>query len=146
MTAPAIATMRLQMLRPVTPVIPKMPEKIRPPTIAPTMPRTMSMIMPEPVLFTILLPMKPAISPRMIQLITPMFETPSAAGRSHDESCHPNATSDGLRGQQRFMRDRRSKRKPVFLRASLLECAQSSAATHCCGRSEFSLEEGHGYV
>ncbi len=56
MTAPTIATMRLQMLRPVTPVIPKMPEKIRPPTIAPTMPRTMSMIMPEPVLFTILLP------------------------------------------------------------------------------------------
>jgi hypothetical protein len=42
-------------------------EERKPPTIAPTMPRTMSRKKPSPVLLTILLPMNPAIRPSMIQ-------------------------------------------------------------------------------
>src|SRR5579863_6454195 len=68
--------MMLQMLRPVTPRIPNRPEKMKPPTSAPSMPSTRSRISPEPVLLRILLAMKPAISPRMIQLITPMLPPP----------------------------------------------------------------------
>jgi hypothetical protein len=40
-----------------------------PPMTAPTTPSTMSRMRPSPVLFTILLPINPAIKPRMIQLI-----------------------------------------------------------------------------
>src|SRR5271156_718821 len=64
--------MMLQRLRPVTPLIPNRPEKMKPPTAAPR-----SNIRPEPVLLTILLATKPAISPRMIQLITPMLIPPN---------------------------------------------------------------------
>src|SRR5204863_7112729 len=43
--------------------------KMKPPTIAPTMPSTMSRKKPSPDLLTILLAMNPEISPRMIQPI-----------------------------------------------------------------------------
>src|SRR5271168_2008267 len=56
------------MLKPVIPPAPTA-EKMNPPTIAPTMPRTMSRKKPSPDLFTILLAMNPAISPRKIQPI-----------------------------------------------------------------------------
>ena len=49
---------------------------MNPPTIAPTTPSAMSMIMPEPDLLTILLPMKPAIRPRMSQLRSPITRSP----------------------------------------------------------------------
>ena len=65
----------LQMLRPVTPPQPSA-LAMKPPTIAPTTPSAMSMIMPDPVLLTILLAIQPAIRPRMIQLMTPMFKPP----------------------------------------------------------------------
>src|SRR5262245_48402778 len=48
----------------------------QPPTTAPTMPRTMSRIKPSPVLFTSLLPMNPAISPRTIQAMIDMTGSP----------------------------------------------------------------------
>jgi hypothetical protein len=66
----------LQMLTPVTPLIPNRPENMKPPTAAPTIPSTRSTISPEPVLLRILLAMKPAISPRMIQLTMPMLKPP----------------------------------------------------------------------
>ena len=45
--------------------------------MAPTTPSTMSMINPDPVLLTSLLPMKPAIRPSTIQERMPMAKTPS---------------------------------------------------------------------
>src|SRR5271166_295189 len=58
----------LYRLNPVTPALPKNANN-QPPTIAPITPRTMSRKKPSPALFTILLAMNPAISPRMIQPI-----------------------------------------------------------------------------
>ena len=49
---------------------------MKPPTIAPTTPSAMSMSMPDPGLLTILLADEPAISPRMIQLMTPIPSLP----------------------------------------------------------------------
>src|SRR5262245_5913835 len=56
----------LQRLRPVMPCAPKALNRM-PPTIAPTMPSSMSSIMPSPRLLTILLPINPATRPNMIQ-------------------------------------------------------------------------------
>src|SRR4029077_2648325 len=73
-TAPTTATNRLQTLKPSTPVAPAR-WKRKPPTTAPAIPRTMSTSMPSPVLFTILLAMKPETSPRtihaMIDIVSP---------------------------------------------------------------------------
>src|SRR5271170_3055101 len=63
--------MRLHILRPVMPVAPKA-LKMKPPTIAPTTPSAISRNIPSPDLLTILLPINPAINPRMIQAIMPM--------------------------------------------------------------------------
>ena len=52
-----------------------------PPTIAPTTPSAMSMIMPEPVLLTILLAIQPAIRPRMIQLMIAHVQNSFSVGR-----------------------------------------------------------------
>ena len=49
---------------------------MKPPTIAPTTPSTISMTMPEPDLLTILLAMNPAMRPKMIHAIMPIA-TPS---------------------------------------------------------------------
>src|ERR1700687_2589519 len=53
----------------LTPVTPDAPNRLKryPPTMAPTIPKTMSSTNPSPVLFTILLPMNPAMSPKTIQ-------------------------------------------------------------------------------
>ena len=59
MIAPMIATIMLYRLKPVTPLAPKA-LKMKPPTIAPTIPRTMSRKRPSPDLLTILLAMKPS--------------------------------------------------------------------------------------
>jgi hypothetical protein len=56
----------LQRLKPSRPPTPSL-SPMKPPTTAPTMPMTMSIRMPDPVLLTSLLAMKPAIRPRMIQ-------------------------------------------------------------------------------
>src|ERR1041385_2334539 len=64
-TAPITATKRLHRFSPVTPCAPKK-LNIKPPRKAPTIPNTMSRMMPSPDLLTILLPMKPATRPRMI--------------------------------------------------------------------------------
>src|SRR6516225_4653896 len=71
-----IATIMLQMFSPVTPVEP-IRSKIKPPTKAPTIPSAMLSQKPCPCLSTILLPMKPAIRPNMIQLMIPMDYLPS---------------------------------------------------------------------
>src|ERR1700680_3491239 len=55
----------LYRLSPFTPRIPSAWNS-QPPTTAPTIPRRMSMTTPSPVRLTILLAMKPAISPRII--------------------------------------------------------------------------------
>src|SRR5439155_26342649 len=55
----------LYILKPVITLAPTA-VKMKPPTIAPTMPSTMSRKKPSPDLLTILLAMKPEISPRMI--------------------------------------------------------------------------------
>ena len=68
-----IATIKLQMLKPVMPSQPKTALDRKPPTIAPTMPRAMSSQKPRPLLLTILLPMKPAMRPNMSQLIIPLM-------------------------------------------------------------------------
>src|SRR5690348_4676202 len=62
----------LYRLNPVTPAPPKAANS-QPPTTAPTIPSTMSSTIPSPVLFTILLATKPAISPSTIQ---PMIDIP----------------------------------------------------------------------
>src|SRR5580658_4645460 len=54
------------MLSPFTPWFPKTWNS-QPPAKAPTTPKRMSSRMPSPLLFTILLPMNPAIKPRTIQ-------------------------------------------------------------------------------
>src|SRR5215468_10010778 len=56
----------LHRLKPVIPVPPNR-SKSQPPTTPPTTPRMMSRKKPSPCRFTILLAMKPAISPRTIQ-------------------------------------------------------------------------------
>jgi hypothetical protein len=56
----------LYRLKPVTPLTPKA-LKMKPPTIAPTIPRTISRKNPSPDLLTILLAMKPAMRPSKIQ-------------------------------------------------------------------------------
>src|SRR6478736_3452297 len=75
MTAPMTATTRLQMLKPVTPA-PTSSAAINPPTIAPTMPSTISIKSPEPDLLTILLAMNPAMRPKIIHAITPLRKPP----------------------------------------------------------------------
>jgi len=62
-------------LNPVTPTPPSALKMI-PPKNAPTMPRTISSAQPAPSLCTILLAMKPAISPKMIQARIPMDAPP----------------------------------------------------------------------
>src|SRR5258708_9734262 len=67
------------MLDRFTPVTPAKPSavKIAPPMIAPKMPRRMSRTSPSPVRFTILLPMKPAMSPTINHDRIPMMDPPS---------------------------------------------------------------------
>jgi len=70
-TAPITATKRLYRLSPVTPVAPNLLNN-HPPTTAPTTPSTTSTTNPSPLRFTSLLPMKPAINPKIIQAINDM--------------------------------------------------------------------------
>src|ERR1700738_360739 len=63
------------MLTPVTPAAP-IAVKIHPPTNAPTIPRMMSRTSPSPVLLTILLPMKPAISATTSHEMMPIMPSP----------------------------------------------------------------------
>src|ERR1700676_4854010 len=90
-TAPITATSMLYRFTPVTPCIPKA-VKSHPPTTAPTTPSTMSSRTPSPALLTILLAMKPEISPRIIQPRIDMTYlskndcAPRASG-CHDSPC-----------------------------------------------------------
>src|SRR5690348_15951651 len=83
----------LQILNPVTPTAP-IKENRNPPTIAPTIPRTMSRMIPSPCLLTILLAMKPAIRPRTIQ---PMMDILSLPYRSRLMPEEKNKDDDGDR-------------------------------------------------
>src|SRR5512135_400076 len=65
-TAPTTATMKLQRFSPVTPGWPNW-LKSHPPPTAPTMPSTISIRTPSPLLFTSLLATKPAIRPSTTQ-------------------------------------------------------------------------------
>src|SRR3954465_2937523 len=70
----------LYRLNPVTPAPPKAANS-QPPTTAPTIPSTMSRTTPSPVLLTILLATKPAISPSTIQPMIDIPLSPSACRR-----------------------------------------------------------------
>src|SRR3954447_25046451 len=70
----------LYRLKPVTPAPPKAANS-QPPTTAPTIPSTMSRTTPSPVLLTILLATKPAISPSTIQPMIDIPLSPSARRR-----------------------------------------------------------------
>src|SRR5580700_349061 len=71
--APTTATNRLQMLKPVTPIDPSA-LNTKPPTTAPTTPRTMSTTAPSPWRFTRLLARKPETSPRTIHATIDMSD------------------------------------------------------------------------
>src|SRR5208337_3121789 len=118
--------MMLQMLTPVTPLIPKKPAMM-PPTIAPTTPRAMSIIMPEPVLLTSLLAIQPAIRPRMIQLIMPMSQSPPSAGRT-PVRCR-------RRRRAGLLRDGRGKRKQVVCGVCSRACAVDQPPSSVDARS-----------
>src|SRR5664279_1934106 len=70
--APITATNMLHRLKPFTPVAPAKLKR-KPPASAPTIPRTMSRMIPSPVLFTILLAMKPEIRPSTIHASIDIF-------------------------------------------------------------------------
>src|SRR4051794_9156889 len=84
------------MLKPVTPAAPSWLNR-KPPTTAPTMPRTMSSSKPWPSLLTTLLAMKPAISPSTIQPMIDM-RCPFLPGLSGD-------VARGARAQVRVEQD-----------------------------------------
>ena len=68
----------------------------------------MSMVMPEPVLLTILLAMNPAISPRMIQLSMPTSNLPRAARRLRECAVWTGKTQAGTLGRHIFAKRRQS--------------------------------------
>src|SRR3954468_17457888 len=81
---------------PVTPVPPNAANS-QPPTTAPTIPSTMSRTIPSPVLFTILLATKTAISPSTIQPIVDVPLSPSACRRgTGPDRLGPVEAPDGL--------------------------------------------------
>src|SRR5450432_1503134 len=70
-----IATSKLYKFSPLTPAIPNALNS-QPPTTAPTMPSTMSINIPSPVLLTSLLAMKPATNPSTIQAMNDILSSP----------------------------------------------------------------------
>src|SRR5690349_4574757 len=90
----------LYRLSPVTPECPKN-VKMYPPTIAPTIPSTMSRISPSPDLLTILLPIKPAISPRTSHDKIPIVILPLWTGSLHVRSGNWHC-ADGAPASDRF--------------------------------------------
>src|SRR6516164_742781 len=81
----------LYRLKPVTPDAPKRSNR-KPPTKAPTIPSAMLSQKPWPCLSTILLPIKPAIRPSMIQLMMPMsssFLNPDTHNSNRQRSWSP---------------------------------------------------------